>query len=163
LYLLGETNDELGASEYFAQIGETGGTVPHVDAKKNARIYDAVTKAMDQRLIASAIGLSRGGVAVALSKSAIAGSLGARIDFEKLLGRAKAADSILFSESQGRILVSVRPEATDVFERLCKGVAISRIGTVVADTNIVISVMDQEIDLKLEDLTESYRSFFKEW
>ncbi|MEK7106959.1 MAG: AIR synthase related protein, partial [Patescibacteria group bacterium] len=47
IYLVGETDDELGASEYFALLGgKTGSTVPAVDAKKNAKVYDALSRAI---------------------------------------------------------------------------------------------------------------------
>ena len=163
IYLLGATNDELGASEYFGTIGAVGGSVPKVDVKKNAKTYDATAKAIDAGLVSSAIGLSRGGLAVALAKSAIAGSLGATVDIRKIPGKARAADSILFSESQGRILVSVRPESAEAFERACKGVAFSKIGEVAHDANVLIQTKGQRIDLGVDDLKDAYRSFFKEW
>jgi len=163
IYLLGATNDELGASEYFAMIGAAGVSVPKVDVKKNAKTYDATTKAIDLGLVSSAIGLSRGGLAVALGKSVIAGSLGATVDIRKVPGKAREADSILFSESQGRILVSVRPESTGAFERTCKGVEFSKIGEVTNDANVLILTKGQRIDLGVDDLKDAYRSFFKKW
>src|SRR3989344_788718 len=75
IYLVGETNDELGASEYFSWLNIAGGRVPVVDIKKNAKAYDAVTKAIQNGRVASAIGVGRGGLGVALAKSAIAGQL----------------------------------------------------------------------------------------
>ena len=138
IYLIGETNDELGASEYFAMLGgRTGNIVPTVDAKKNSKVYDALSRAIcgkehsrilkNMRIsgcVASAIGVGRGGLAVALAKSAIAGQLGAKIDVKNLPGNAKLDDAVLFSESQGRMLVSVRPESKVVFERMYQGLTL---------------------------------------
>ncbi|RJQ33965.1 phosphoribosylformylglycinamidine synthase [Candidatus Parcubacteria bacterium] len=163
IYLLGETNDELGASEYLTMLGATGKNVPQVNVKKNAKVYDAVTKAIAGGLLASAIGLSRGGLAVALAKSSIAGQRGVAVDVSKVPGNAKLADSVLCSESQGRILVSVRPDAAAAFEKICKGVAIAKIGTVSDGRAFSMRSKGEDIQLALEDVTAAYRSFFKEW
>lgn len=170
IYLLGETNDELGASEYGALLTETYGHdvsifggVPHVNTKKNAKTYDALAKAMGAGLVASALGLSRGGLGVALAKSAIAGQLGAVIDLSNSVGKAKKAAEILFSESQGRILVTVRPEAALSFESICKSVPAARIGEVTEDKIVSIEVDGQFINASVDQLTTAYRAFFKEW
>lgn len=157
VYLIGETNDELGGSEYSKY-----GKVPAVDVKKNARIYDAVSKAIRSGLVASAIGVGRGGLAVALSKSAIAGQLGAELDLTKTHGNAKRSDTILFSESQGRLLASVRSGKERSFEKVLKGVAFTKLGSV-AESGLTLQLPGTRADLSLPELTESYRSFFKQW
>ena len=68
IYLVGETNDELGASEFGG-----GGNVPIVDVKKNAKTYDVVSSAIQKGLVASALSVGRGGLGIALAKSAVAG------------------------------------------------------------------------------------------
>lgn len=163
VYLLGETNDELGASEYFASLGKVGNTVPAVNLKKNARIYDAVSKALRGGLIASATPVGRGGLGVALAKAAIAGQLGVNANFCNLPGNAKAPDSILFSESQGRILVSVRPDAQKEFETACKGIAFTNIGTITEEQRVVMKFPKETVKVPLSKLTESYRKPFKNW
>src|SRR3990167_2037776 len=93
IYILGETNDELGGSEYYSMIGEkktgkpyVGNSVPKVDAKKNKQLYDDFFKAIKKELITSAISVGRGGLTVALGKSAIGGMLGADVSLKKLSG-----------------------------------------------------------------------------
>ena len=157
-FLVGETNDELGTSEY-----SEAGKVPVVDAKKNAKAYDAVSKAIRDGLVASAIGVGRGGFAVALAKSAIAGQLAVRCHLTALPGTARTAEAILFSESQGRILISIRRNAQKEFERLFKGVALTHIGEVIQAHEVSITLPKEKVELPLSALTESYRSFFKNW
>jgi phosphoribosylformylglycinamidine synthase len=163
MYLVGETNDELGASEYYSMLGEQRGDVPRVDAKKNAKAYDALTTAIEKGLVASALGVGRGGLAVALAKSAIAGKLGARVNLESLPGMAKTAGATLFSESQGRVLVSVRRDAQKEFEKLLKGIPLANIGEVVQAASVSIKLPGQEVEVSLSQLTNAHRSFFKEW
>ena len=70
---------------------------------------------MRDRLIASAIAVNHGGLGVALAKTAIAGRLGLDID----LGHIKLpTDKALYSESAGRILVTVAPQNKKAFEKL---------------------------------------------
>ena len=164
VYLIGETNDELGASEYFALLGKnTGKSVPVVDTKKNAKAYGALSGAISAGLVVSAIGLGRGGLAAALSKSAIAGRQGAQLDLTKLPGDAKEADSILFSESQGRMLVSVARSSQKEFEALFEGVALTNIGEIIQEPVLSIALPKTKIELPITALTERYRSFFKQW
>ena len=168
IYLVGETNDELGASEYNLLLNDGQGMsiigdVPVVDTKKNLKGYKAVAKALEKGFIASAIGVGRGGLAVALAKSVIAGKLGADVDLTKLAGAAKAPDAILFSESQGRLLLSVPRAARKQFERLFIGIPLSNIGEVVQAASLSIRVPNEKVELSLEQLTENYRSFFKLW
>ncbi|QQG38376.1 MAG: phosphoribosylformylglycinamidine synthase [Candidatus Kaiserbacteria bacterium] len=157
LYVAGETNDELGASEY-----SEAGDVPIVDTKKNAAVYDAVAKAIGNGLVASAIGVGRGGLAVALAKSVIAGKLGAAIDLSKLAGRAKGDAEKLFSESQGRILLSVPRTSKAAFEKMCQGVTVTEVGEVLEAASLSVEG-DKSIEIPLSKLTEAYRSFFKKW
>ncbi len=163
IYLLGDTNDELGASEYYTRLGHVGNTVPSVNAKKNLKVYSAVSKAIQSNIVSSAIGVGRGGLAVALAKSTIAGGLGVDVALTKVKGAAKSADSILFSESQGRILVSVRPEMKKAFEKSCRGLSLTHLGEVTNTGNAVIRLPKEKIELSLSVLTEAYRSFFKQW
>jgi len=162
-YLIGETNDELGGSEYYSMLGEVGANVPKVDVKKNAAAYDALSGAISKGLVASALGVGRGGLAVALAKSSVAGQLGVQADLSKLPGNAKRDDSVLFSESQGRILVSVRRSAQKEFEDALQGVALAHIGEVIQAHEVSLALPKEKVELPLSALNESYRSFFKQW
>ncbi len=163
IYLVGDTNAELGGSEYFSLLGSSGRHVPLVDTKKNAKTYDAVSKAIDAGHVASAIGVGGGGFAVALAKSAIGGRLGAQVDLTTLPGDAKKNDAKLFSESQGRILLSIRRTQQAAFEKLFKGIPLTRIGEVIQAHEVSITLSKGKVELPLQSLTDAYRSFFKHW
>ena len=163
VYVIGETNEELGASEYSSMRGsDLGGNVPRVDVKKNAKVYDALTKAIDKSLVASAIGVGRGGLAVALAKSAIAGQLGLRLNLNIPSGITDARP-ILFSESQGRAVVSVCPSVQKEFEKTFKNIPLLNIGEVVQTPSVSINMPQSEVEVGLSELTNAYRSFFKDW
>lgn len=122
VYLLGITRDELGGSEYYESLGELGKNVPQVDASYALDLYKTVNKAQDQQLIASCHDLSDGGLGVCLAEKAFAGGFGISADLRKVkTDRELREDKLLFSESQSRLLVTVRAENQQAFERLFAG------------------------------------------
>ena len=117
VYLLGETEDELGGSEYYDHLGHLGRNVPQVDGKRNVMLYKIYSQAARKRLIASAMPVGFGGLGAALAKKAIAGQMGLDVDLSAIDLRA---DKALFSESAGRIVVSVAPQNVKAFEKAFK-------------------------------------------
>jgi len=170
LYLLGSTNDELGGSEYFSSISKKAGKeyigtrVPRTDFLKNARIYRACAAAIHAGLISAAIGVSRGGLGTAVAKMSLAGGYGVSLDLSKVKGNAKAPDSRLFSESQGRIVVTVPQEKTSEFEKRLKGIPHARIGVVTESQEFVIRNGSRILaKTSLTALGRAYRTPFKDF
>lgn len=168
VYILGETHDETGGSEYFRMLSEkqgglhTGRHVPTVNAKKNKKLYDVFYAASKAGLIASAISIGRGGLGIALAKSAMAGMLGIRINLSLLPGNTKKDDSCLFSESQGRILVSIAPDKRLAFEKQCTVIPFACIGRVTKNPDFIIEGMQKKtvVSTSVEDLLNVYRKTF---
>ncbi|PKN86018.1 MAG: hypothetical protein CVU51_07845 [Deltaproteobacteria bacterium HGW-Deltaproteobacteria-1] len=134
VYILGETRDELGGSEWFAQNGSVGSKVPQVDAKKAMKLYRALHKAIAAGLVASCHDCSDGGLGVALAETAFAGGMGMRIDLKDVPYRGKKRnDYILFSETASRFVVTIHPKDQNRFEKIMAGNVFSEIGFVSAD------------------------------
>lgn len=167
IYLIGETKDELGASEYFKMLSEESGKdwlgnkVPKVNLKKNKKIYNNFYKAIQKDLVASSIGVGHGGFISALTKMAIAGDMGAQI---KLPPSKLSDEQFIFSESQGRIIAEVYPQNKALFEKTMKDNKISLIGRVSVDNNLVIkNKLDKTIiNIKTSQLAKNYRHNFKD-
>ena len=160
IYLLGETHDEMGGGEYFKMLGELGNNVPKVDLEKNIKIYEALEKAIQKEFLASSISLTSGGLAIALARASIGGMLGANISLNNLLGTFTNIDSALFSESQGRILVTVAKKNIPAFEKLVKSIPFSKLGTVSKEKTFTIKSGAQKIvNTKVETLAKSYHAF----
>ncbi|TGU72145.1 phosphoribosylformylglycinamidine synthase [Geomonas terrae] len=134
VYLLGATANELGASEYLVQKGFVGNNVPKVDAAAALATYRAYGAALNAGLVASCHDLSDGGLAVAAAESAFAGGFGIELDLAKVSFKGDAAGKsdvvLLFSESASRLLVTVRPEKAEAFEKAMAGTAFAKIGAV---------------------------------
>jgi phosphoribosylformylglycinamidine synthase len=108
--LLGRTREELGGSEYLAWIhGVTRGIPPWIDLKMEQAVQNCCLDAIDEEILRSAHDIADGGLAIALAECAISGPekpLGVRIDAREMI----RSDALLFSESQSRIIVSLKDE-----------------------------------------------------
>ncbi|MBC8453102.1 MAG: phosphoribosylformylglycinamidine synthase subunit PurL, partial [Chloroflexi bacterium] len=104
----------LAGSEYLDFIhGKVEGQ-PALDMDLEIRTQALCRDAINRGLVASGHDASDGGVAVAISESAIIGGIGAAIT-EAPGGRWDAA---MFGETQSRILLSVSPENLSALEEL---------------------------------------------
>lgn|GEM_PF-999795 len=133
VYVVGDTRDELGASEYYLMHGETGRNVPKSDLKEIKERFDVFSGAVKDKLVHSAQYLGKGGLAHALSNSAMGGDLGVDVNLgliDEGLGRA---DKIMFSETTGRLVVSVHPSKKKEFESAMQDVYVKEIGRVRED------------------------------
>ncbi len=153
IYILGITRDELGASEYYASMGYIGEAVPKVtDPGKSISMYrDLHTTIMDQ-LIASCHDCSDGGLGVALAESCFSGGLGAEIDLGKIPAEnVTRDDTILFSETPSRFVISVKPANKAAFEERMSKHSLAVIGEVNESNALKISglsglkIMDNDI------------------
>ena len=131
VYVLGETKNELGGSEYYDLFGYIGINVPRVDPGKFIPIYHALYQAIEKGLAASAHGVYRGGLGIHLAMTAMAGNLGLDIDLAKVPADGVLRnDTFLFSESAGRFIVTIAPKCQAAFEKLCEKIPCACIGTV---------------------------------
>jgi phosphoribosylformylglycinamidine synthase len=143
VYLLGETKDELGASEYYDHLGYLGNNVPEMNDEINYALYRGLSKANKEQLCASAMPVSFGGLGVALAKKAIAGQCGLDINIESDL----RLDKLLFSESHGRILVSGAPDDEHALAAAMRDYPfVTNIGTVTADNSLNINGINSDVN-----------------
>jgi phosphoribosylformylglycinamidine synthase subunit PurL len=111
--LLGRTREEFGGSEYLKLLhGLTRGTPPWIDLKLECAVQHCCLEAVDQEILCSAHDLADGGLAVALAECCVGGPekpLGVRIESHEMI----RGDALLFSESQSRIIVSLKEANLD--------------------------------------------------
>lgn len=128
IYIVGETFDELRASQFFLQYGIEGGKIPRVNPERTMRDSSRILEAMDEGLIMSCHDVSEGGLLVTLAEMCFGAGLGACIDLS-CLGDMRT-DIKLFSESNGRWICEVGQKDTKRFEQVVGGI---RIGEVFGD------------------------------
>jgi phosphoribosylformylglycinamidine synthase len=159
VYVLGTTHDEMGGSEFHKLFGAIGNCPPQLRPDEHVPLYKALSDAIEDGLVASAHDVSDGGLAVAFAESALGFGLGAELDLNCVPSATDREDSILFSESPGRFVVSVAPEKAERFETRMKGTACRRAGRVRGDRRFLIKRGDAMI---INDSVENVRnSYFK--
>ena len=102
---------------------------------------------------------------MALAKTALAGKLGVEVSLNNLPGFVTRNDFALFSESQGRILVTINPKNKKEFENVMKGNQFKQIGQVTKEQKIIVKGLDDKeiINLSLEKIEKAYKSTFKNY
>jgi len=161
VYIMGETFDELGGSEYYAMVGYVGNNVPKVDGVRAKRMYVALHRAIDLGLVASCHDCSDGGLGVTLAESSFAGGLGMEIDLRKVPARGIARnDSLFYSESASRFIVTVSPQNKDAFEKVMKGHIVAEIGKTIEDSVFMVVGLEGKVVVKADsyELKEAWRS-----
>jgi len=165
IFLIGQTHQELGASELSYMLrddgaGGIGGAVPEIDPERNMAAYRALTAAMGKELVASAHDCSDGGLAVALAECCFGSDSGAKVDITPIWSDCDHLDAwgALFGESLGRILVSTSPDDREAFEKSMEGVACYFIGDV-SEGDEISFTRESEVILSasMQGLRESWK------
>jgi phosphoribosylformylglycinamidine synthase len=163
VYILGETRNELGGSEYYDLFDYIGKNVPQVLAETFIPVYNALFSAIRQGLAASAHGIYRGGLGVHLAMIAMGGNLGLDIDLSRVpADNVHRNDTLLFSESAGRFLVTVAPQFKDAFEKLFANIPCACIGKVTSlpALNIIGVKSNPLISAAITDLKTAWKKPF---
>ena len=155
VYLLGETHNELGGSEWARLQGETGGTVPEVRMASAMDLYRRYANAHAMGLIQSCHDLSDGGLAVALAECAIGSGLGMTSE-QGAIGRS-GNDQELYAESHSRLLVTVSPKHQQAFEKAL-GSRCSLLGTVSDDAIVSLSLDGETVAWSVAELAAAHRA-----
>ncbi|WP_317232239.1 phosphoribosylformylglycinamidine synthase subunit PurL [Clavibacter capsici] len=123
IYLLGVTREELDGSAWAGTVHDhLGGVPPVVDLGAERELASLIAAGATQSLIASAHDLSDGGLGQALAESVMRFGVGARVWLDGIVQRDGVdAATALFSESTGRMVVTVPREDDVKFQGLCEG------------------------------------------
>jgi phosphoribosylformylglycinamidine synthase II len=162
IYVLGETRDELGGSEYYDLLGQVGLNVPRLDPDSEKGHYAALQKAINEGLVNAAHGIYRGGLGIHSTLMALAGDLGLEMDLTRVpVGLPLRADKLLFSESCGRVILGIDPKKRKAFEKSMAGCRMTYIGRVRRDQNFIIKNGGQTLmKSRLKPLREAFHQTF---
>jgi len=151
IILIGETEDELGGSEYLkVEYDTVAGEIPALDMDLERAVQEGTRTGIVKGLVKSAHDCSEGGLAVALAECCIAGGIGSQVALDDDLDVVAS----LFSETQSRIVVTCADEDVDAFLDILDGedVPYSVIGEVGGDTFEI----EGKISLSIDDIVESF-------
>ncbi|HEO8419474.1 phosphoribosylformylglycinamidine synthase subunit PurL [Niallia sp. FSL W8-0635] len=151
IYVLGETKAEFGGSELQKMLeGSISGKAPSLDLEEEKAYQQAVLEAIRAGVIESAHDLAEGGLAVAVAESLISSKgLGAKVTV------TEDAVTALFSESQSRFLLSIKPENKETFEKLVPATLVGE----VTDTTVLTISQGETIlvNEQVDSLTDAWR------
>jgi phosphoribosylformylglycinamidine synthase II len=117
IILLGETKEELGASEYLKVIHNlVKGNIPHLNLEEEKKIQDACLEMIHKGLIKSAHDCSEGGLAVALAECCVSSPNLVGVEI-RLKGDIRP-DVLLFGESQSRIVITAKEKDWDALKKI---------------------------------------------
>jgi len=121
VYLLGDTRDELGGSEYLKlRTGKVFGECPELRLDDEYRLQACVREGIRLGLFRSAHDPSEGGLVVAVLESAFGAAAGTGMGCQLMLNQGGLRlDSLLFGESASRVVVSASPEGESALKSLC--------------------------------------------
>ena len=151
VYVMGETFPELGGSEFAESVlGVVAGRPPALDLERERSLHSLLVESARRDLIRSAHDCGDGGLAIALTESAMAGRTGFAVSIPGDLPSHVA----LFAESASRAVVTVDPARASELEDLGAELRVpfARIG----ETGGPRMVFDQIADVTVDEATAAY-------
>ncbi|EAE7074166.1 phosphoribosylformylglycinamidine synthase subunit PurL [Listeria monocytogenes] len=146
IFLIGETKAEYSGSELQKlQQGKISGRAPELDLATEKKHQQLLLTAIQEGLVASSHDLAEGGFGVALAEATFKAGLGADVEVPFALNQ-------LFSESQSRFLVSVKPENEAAFAQLMELEKVYRLGVVTEDDTIRVKHKEDQVTAKTTEL-----------
>jgi phosphoribosylformylglycinamidine synthase len=163
IIIIGETNPELSGSEYQKLIlGKVEGQPPLVnieDEYKNAMAVLNLIREDSENNVTAVHDCSTGGIGVALSEMALSGDLGAEINLSWVPASEELDDfELLFSESHGRFIVTVKEKALEeIMDKLEVPAAV--VGTVKGDSLVI----NGSLKIPLSEIRDTYHGVIEKY
>ena len=162
--ILGETQDDLAASEYAkAVLGRSteemidAGIAPQIDLGRELHVQQALLSMADGMLLSSAHDCSDGGLAVAIAECCFASNgrrgVGAEIE---LTSTDLSADTMLFSETPSRIVISFDPDRLERVRELAGDCPLEVIGRVGGEAIRMCVNGEEVINSRVADLESTW-------
>lgn len=163
IIIIGETSPELSGSEYQKLIlGKVEGQPPLVnieDEYKNAMAVLNLIREDSESNVTAVHDCSTGGIGVALSEMALSGDLGAEINLSWVPASEELDDfELLFSESHGRFIVTVKEKALEeIMDKLEVPAAV--VGTVKGDSLVI----NGSLKIPLSEIRDTYHGVIEKY
>ena len=158
IYIVGETKEDMGGSEYYRLIGAKSTVAPEVNLQYLKDRMEEILKAIDEGLVVSCHDISHGGLAVTLAEMSIGGNIGAEVNLAPI--GFMRPDFKLFSESPSRWVCEVKKGKEKEFEEIVKA---KRIGTVEGENLKVRDGNRWLFNIHLNILRDAWRSALRRY
>jgi len=162
ILLLGDPELSLEGSEYLVmQYGTPGQDAPDIDLVHEKNLHELLVGLASKKLLQSAHDISDGGLFAAIVEKSVmekGNTLGFDIDIEDTASNPCHIQQQLFSEAQGRVLVSIAPDAARevIADAVGLNVPVRVIGKVV-DRRAAIAINGRTaVSFTTEELADAY-------
>jgi len=159
IFVIGKTEGHLDQSIFAINIlNEKKGPPPVVNLFNEKNNGETVLKLMGEGLINSAHDVSLGGIITAVSKMAIKGKKGFKLNKLKVL---MSKFDYYFGEDQGRYLIEIEPNNLSKVKKILEdnSVHYDEIG-IVTENEIIV---DKEPILHIDELIESNKNWLEHY
>jgi phosphoribosylformylglycinamidine synthase subunit PurL len=161
IVLLGETQEELGGSEYLRVVhAREGGVPPLLRLSSERAVQTCCLTGIEAGIIKSAHDCSEGGLVVAVAESCVSSpqgrTIGAKIKFKT---RHIRTDALMFGESQSRVIVGIEANRMGELEQIAAtwNVTIEVIGRVEGARLIISEAERIWVDLSVNDIKKAWK------
>lgn len=177
ILILGKTYDEINGSEYHrALFSLEQGEAPKIriedelacantllDLIDNDGDYTKFIEGEEELNITATHDCSAGGIAIALSEMAMKANLGCEIDLGAIPVEGDISDNnVLFSESHGRYIVTVKADAVDdILANI--NIPCACIGEVKGDSLKILNNGETVVDLVVKELDDAYHGVIEKY
>jgi len=162
IILIGETEAELGGSEYHSIIYDIeGGTPPKVHEDKIKATWDFLSELYENKIVKANHDVNKGGLIITIAEMCFKNKIGAYLDFTGCYNEKLRDDEFLFSESYGRFIIETDPKDYDKILDITRKYNISaqKIGNLIIEQKIEIrGLKDQDFMLDIAILKEKFIS-----
>ena len=161
ILIIGETEAELGGSEYHSVIHLIeGGIPPKIDEEKIQARWNLLFELYQKRLIKANHDVNKGGFIITIAEMCFKDKFGADIDLTGYNFNNLRDDELLFSETVGRFVIETNPKDQDEILDLAEkfNVSVNKIGVLTSMPEINITGLNQDLKLNTNKMKELYDS-----
>jgi len=158
--VVGPFSPSLAGSELAKLRGDLGPGLPSLPIAAVGETIGVVRDAVRAGDLTTVHDVSDGGLACAISESAVAGATGVRLDLDALVElRGSSGETCLFGEGAGGFVVGARREALESFARNAteRGIDVTIVGEAGGE-QIELSAAEIEISIPLSVAERAWRS-----
>jgi len=161
ILIVGETEAELGGSEYHSVIhGLEGGIPPKIDEEKIQARWNLLFELYHKKLIKANHDVNKGGFIISVAEMCFKNKLGADMDLTYYNSNKLRDDELLFSETVGRFIIETNPNDYNNILGLAEkfNVTVKKIGVLTSKPEINIKGLNQDVKLNTNKMKEFYDS-----
>jgi phosphoribosylformylglycinamidine synthase len=161
IFVIGNTYPELDGSQFYKEIHNVvQGYPPEVRIDENFAVSMEIQKLIQEcnDEITAVHDISKGGLVTALALMSIKSDKAVNVDIAKIPATVDLTqDEILFSESNGRFIITVKSDKVDKVKDILDNdsIAYSIVGEVTCDNFIINNDSEELINVEVEKLLEA--------